>query len=139
MKFIGDFSVFRPITTLLIMFLLSAAAISGVTKLETRNNQDSELPDTDPIVATKHNIDAIFGDKGVVVIGIEADNVYNPSTLQKIKDISEELKSVQYVLPDQIASLASANNVKSRDWGLDVGPFMRDVPTTPEEIEQLKA
>ncbi|HEX4937462.1 MAG TPA: MMPL family transporter [Candidatus Kapabacteria bacterium] len=139
MKFIGDFIVFRPITTLLIMFLLSAAAISGVTKLETRNNQDSELPDTDPIVATKHNIDAIFGDKGVVVIGIEADNVYNPSTLQKIKDISEELKSVQYVLPDQIASLASANNVKSRDWGLDVGPFMRDVPTTPEEIEQLKA
>src|SRR3990167_750531 len=139
MKFIGDFIVFRPITTLLIMFLLSAAAISGVTKLETRNNQDSELPETDPIVATKHNIDAIFGDKGVVVIGIEADNVYNPSTLQKIKDISEEMKSVKYVLPDQIASLASANNVKSRDWGLDVGPFMRDVPTTPEEIEQLKA
>lgn len=139
MKFITDFIVFRPIRTLLIMLLLSVVAISGVTQLKTRNNQDSELPATDPIVATKHNIDAIFGDKGVVVIGIEADNIYNPATLQKIKDISEELKSVKYVIPDQITSLALANNIKSREWGLEVGRFMEDVPTTPEQIDQLKA
>ncbi len=139
MKLLADFIVFQPVKTLVIMALLSVLAISGVSKLETRNNQDSELPPSDPIVATKDNIDAIFGDKGVVVIGIEAENIYNPSTLQKIKAISEELKSVDYVLPDQITSLASANNVKSRDWGLDVGLFMKQVPTSDAEIAQLKA
>ena len=118
------------------MFIFTLIIGSGLTKITIRTNQDADLPANDPIVATKNRIDAIFGDKTEIMIGIQHENIYQTSTLRKVALISEQLKQIDFIIPDQINSLSTVNNVVGKEWGLDVGVFMKNIPTT---VQQLSA
>lgn len=128
-----------PKLVLVLIAILTVIIGTGITKIETRNNYDSELPKDDPIIATNDRLEEVFGEKDMVMIGLRTDDIFNTQTLQKIALISEELKQVEGVIEDQITSLSTLNNIKGREWGLDVGPFMESVPETIEEINQLRS
>ncbi len=127
-----------PKATLTAVMVLTLYIGFGIGKLETRNNYDSDLPKNDPIIITNDRFKKVFGDKDVVMIGIRTADIFNRQTLQKIALISEELKNVKGIIEDQIFSLSTLNNIKGRDWGLEVGPFMEFVPKTIDEINQLR-
>ncbi|NOZ03907.1 MAG: RND family transporter [FCB group bacterium] len=127
-----------PKSVLIVVMFLTIYIGLGISKLQTRNNYDSDLPKDDPIIITNDRLEEVFGEKDVILIGIKADNIFNQQTLRKIALISEELKQVEGVVEDQIISLSTLNNIKGRDWGLDVGPFMGDVPETDEEIDRIR-
>lgn len=110
----------------------------GLSKLETKNNQESELPKDDSIVVTNERLESIFGEKDLILIGIESDNIFTIPTIQKIADISEELKNVDGVIVDEITSLSTINNIQGQDWGLEVGALMKTVPTDENELAQIK-
>jgi predicted RND superfamily exporter protein len=129
----------RPRLMLAVVFLATSYVGSGIRFLETRNNQDSELPKSDPIVQTNDRLKAVFGDKADLLIGIEADDIFTPGTLRKVAELSERLKAVDGVIEDEIVSLSAVNNIAGSEWGLDVGPVVSDVPETPEAIARLKA
>jgi predicted RND superfamily exporter protein len=129
----------RPALTLAAVLLATLYVGSGVRFLETHNNQDSELPKSDPIVRTNDRLKAVFGDTADLLIGIESDDVYSPRTLRKVIELSEALKGVEGVLEDDIVSLSTINNIEGNEEGLEVGPVIEDVPETPEAIEKLKA
>jgi len=128
-----------PKFVLALIAVLTVIIGFGITKIETRNNYDSDLPKDDPIIATNDRLEEVFGDKDMIMIGIKTDNIFNTQTLQKIVLISEELKQIEGVIEDQINSLATLNNIKGREWGLEVGPFMESVPETIEEINQIRS
>lgn len=128
-----------PKLTLTIMLIVTILFGLGLPKLKIRNNADSELPQTDPIVLTKNKIDSIFGKKSAVLVGIKTDDVYKTSTLQKIADLSRELESVPKVIPNEITSLSTVKNVVGNEEGLAVGTLMKKIPRTQAEIETLKA
>ncbi|HEV2146497.1 MAG TPA: outer membrane lipoprotein-sorting protein [Longimicrobiaceae bacterium] len=129
----------RPIVTLAFVLLATLGLGFGATRLDTRNNQDSELPASDPIVRTNDRLKEVFGDKASVLIGLEADDVFTPGTLRKVAELSERLKQVEGVIEDEIVSLATVNNIEGREWGLEVGRILDEVPGTPEEVERLRA
>lgn len=111
----------------------------GISKLEVASNFKDDLPVNDPIVQTESYFQEIFGKKDLVIIGIEnISTIYNTSTLQKVKEISEEIKHLKGIIEDEVISLSTANNIKWRDWRLEVGVFMKDVPQTEDELNQLK-
>src|SRR5262245_31861821 len=128
----------RPALTLAAVLLATAYVGSGLRYLETLNNWDSELPKSDPIVQTNDRLKEVFGDKADLLIGIEAEDVFTPGTLRKVIDLSEQLKGVEGVIEDEIVSLSAVNNIEGREWGLEVGPVLKDVPETPEAIARLK-
>jgi uncharacterized protein len=129
----------RPILALAVVLLATAYVGSGVRFLETVNNQDSELPKSDPIVRTNDRLKAVFGDKADLLIGIEADDIFTPGTLRKVAEISERLKAVEGIIEDEVVSLTAVNNIEGHEWGLEVGPVVEDVPETSEAIARLKA
>lgn len=129
----------HPRAVLTLMGILTVVVGSGITKIETRNNYDSDLPPDDPIIATNDRLEEVFGEKDVVMIGLRTNDIFNVQTLQKIASVSEELKQVEGVIEDQITSLATLTNIKGREWGLAVGPFMESVPKTEEEIALLRS
>lgn len=129
----------HPRAVLTLMGILTVVVGSGITKIETRNNYDSDLPPDDPIIATNDRLEEVFGEKDVVMIGLRTNDIFNVQTLQKIASVSEELKQVEGVIEDQITSLATLTNIKGREWGLAVGPFMESVPETEEEIALLRS
>ncbi|MBI5749273.1 MAG: hypothetical protein HZA00_09120, partial [Nitrospinae bacterium] len=111
----------------------------GISKLEVASEFGDDLPAKDPLVQTKRYFQEVFGTKYLLFIGIErTPTIYNPSTLQKVKDLSYEIKHLNGIIEDEVISIATANNIKGRDWGLEVGVFMKDVPQTEQETEQLR-
>jgi hydrophobe/amphiphile efflux-3 (HAE3) family protein len=129
----------RPGLTLTAVLLATLYVGSGVRFLETLNNQDSELPKSDPIVQTNDRLKAVFGDTADLLVGIETDDIFNPGTLRKVMEFSEALKGVNGVMDDEIVSLSAINNIEGDESGLVVGPVLEEVPETPEAMAQLKA
>jgi len=129
----------HPKRILFLIFLLTIGLGSGLSQLEIDNNQESELPQDNEIVRTNDRLDEIFGEKGLVLIGLENQNgIYNENTLNVITDISQELKSIPYAIPDEITSLSTFKNLTSREWGLERDPFLESIPSSPQEMQQLK-
>ncbi|MDY8138351.1 efflux RND transporter permease subunit [Aquimarina sp. 2201CG5-10] len=138
MKKIAQIVVKSPRLVLLGLFIATIAIGFGLTKLETKNNQDSELPEDDEIVRTNDYIKEVFGKKEVLMIGIESKTIYNKSTLNKVAEISKEIEVIDGVIADEISSISTINNIQGKDWGLEVGPLMDEVPQSNEEIQRLK-
>ena len=128
----------RPWIVLSSMILLTIFMGLGISKIEVRNSFDGELPQTDPIVADLDKLKLAFDERSTVLIGIRHENIFNEGTLEKVVKISEALKEVPFVIPDEINSLSTLNNLKNREWGLDVGTFMKEIPQTAEALSQLR-
>lgn len=128
----------KPKLILAFLFVVTLIMGFGLSKLETRNNQESELPKDDPIVITNKHLESVFGKKDVLIIGIESNDIFTTPTLTKVVKLSEELKKVDGVIEDEISSIATINNIQGKEWGLEVGPLMEEAPTTPEAIQTLK-
>lgn len=128
----------NPRLILGLIFLITVYMLWGTTKLTMRNNSEADLPEDDPVVKTMNHIKEVFDDKSIVIIGVESDNIYNISTLKKVTNITEELKSLSDVISDEVVSLSTVNNIKSKDGMLQTGAFMQEVPTTEDELAQLK-
>ncbi len=138
MSKIAELLTRKPKLLLVLLVSLTLYFGFGLTKLEMSNNQDSELPDYDPIVKTMKELENKFGKKDIILIGIESDNIFNVSTLSKIKSIVKEVELIDGVIENQIFSIASSNNIVQSDWGLEIGPFLDEVPENNEQIEILK-
>lgn len=129
----------KPFLVLAAIVVVTAFFGYGLTKLETSNNQDSELPDTDPIVKTMEQLEEKFGKKDIILVGIETDDVFNPQTLQKVIDISGDVALIDGVIESQIFSIASTNNIVKNDWGVEIGSFVENVPETDADMQALKS
>ncbi|MBV6652509.1 MAG: MMPL family transporter, partial [Mameliella sp.] len=128
----------RPKTTLMGLFAITLVMVGGLKQLETRNSFDGELPVDDPINQGIEAAKAIFGERSVVLIGLEAESIYTPEAAQKIIDLSNALSEVPHVMPDEIVSLSTTANVSQRLWGLETGGFLDELPADEAAWQQLK-
>ncbi len=138
MKAYLRFAASRPSLNLVFILFITVFLAIGLGKLGVRNNQDAELPPSDPIVLTKERIDKVFGDKSAVIIGIEANNIYEPKVLEIIEKITEEVKNVPYVIREDVDSLFTVNNMSSDDWGLTIDSFVNHKNITTATSAELK-
>ena len=134
MKWYFNTILSRPKLTLIAILIITILFGLGLPKLKIRNNSDSELPESDPIVLTKNKIDGIFGKKSMLLIGIKSDNIYNTETLNKIAKISLELENIDSVIPNEITSLTTVNNVVGDEDGLSVGELIKKIPATQQDL-----
>ncbi len=131
----------KPLLVLLLILMITTGAIILIAQnahLET--DLDEYMPSTHPLFVQSKENSEIFGITDAIMIAIEhPTSIYNPGTLEKIKQISIELPTHFDVLTDaQVSSLYTASNIKGGDWGLEVIPFYEDVPTSEKELETLK-
>ena len=131
----------KPLLVLLLILMITTGAIILIAQnahLET--DLDEYMPSTHPLFVQSKENSEIFGITDAIMIAIEhPTSIYNPGTLEKIKQISIELPTHFDVLVDaQVSSLYTASNIKGGDWGLEVIPFYEDVPTSEKELETLK-
>ncbi|MGY6741155.1 MAG: efflux RND transporter permease subunit [Cecembia sp.] len=133
-----SFSWNYPQSTLVALLLISVGFGLGIKKLETRNSFAGELPSNDPVQVHIDQINQVFGERSVVLIGIEAEDVYTEEVSEKVIAISEALKEVPFVMADEIISLSTVQNVSNREWGLEIGGFFEEFPTDEEAWKQLK-
>ena len=82
----------------------------------------------------------------LVIIGVLNDNaaengVFNPRTLGLVKELSEDialLPGIKAIRDEDVASIATMDNISGTADGLSVDPFMEEVPQTREGLAALK-
>ncbi len=131
----------HPVIVLLLIVLLSAlfvVQIARTASLET--DLDEYMPSQHPAFVASNEASEQFGITDAILIVLEhPESIYNPQTLEKVRDISTELPEVFDELEEEgITSLYHADNISGSDWGLEVSPFYEDIPETQEELDTLR-
>jgi len=143
MKRFSDFIIERRMLFLIIISLTSLFFMYKLTKLEVYTKFADLLPQGHEYIKLHNQIRSRFGGANtiVMVLQVKEGDIFNTTTLQKVRDISDEL----YLIPavDRFKIFSIAVNflldmvVTSGGW--DYQPIMwPDVPQTQEEIEKVK-
>ncbi|MDX9846370.1 MAG: MMPL family transporter [Tenuifilaceae bacterium] len=125
---------------MLVVFVLTVFFIRSMkqnSRMET--NLDEYMPKTHPAFVYSDQAEEWFNIKDGILIAIETKNgIYNPQTLQKVKDISLNLIDMEEFEENDVMSLYTADNIVGSEDGLDVKAFYSRVPKSEEKLEELK-
>ena len=125
MKTITQFILNHKWSVLLVTLLFTIASIIAlVNNVYLETDLDEYMPKDHPTFAFSDKAEDQFNIRDAIVIAIENKNgVYNPVTLQKVKDLTIALSKMDEVDKADITSLYTADNIKGSDYGLEIEPF----------------
>ncbi|MBT8269966.1 MAG: MMPL family transporter [Bacteroidia bacterium] len=129
----------KPKLTLVSLLVISLLMALGISKLEVRNNFDGELPQEDPVIAGFNLVQDHFDKRSAILFGIEAEDIYNKQTLIKLREMTDAVKGLPFVLKDEIKSLSTVQSLSSEDWGIDTSGFLDDISSSNFDLDELKS
>ncbi|MGF7138209.1 efflux RND transporter permease subunit [Roseimarinus sediminis] len=128
------------VLTIAITLLVTAYFLSEIrhnARMET--DLDEYMPKTHPSFVYSDQAEEWFNIKDGILIALENQNgIYNPLTLQKIKDISKALQDLPEFEDNDVTSLYTADNITGSEFGLEVNSFYKRVPKTEVQLEELR-
>ena len=115
-------------------------------KLRFEGDAESMFPSDDPVLNYNELVEDRFGIRDLIIIGVlnsnpDENGVFNPRTLAIVKEFSERialLPGIKAVRDEDVASVATLDNVTGTADGMAVDPFMEAVPRTSEALTSLK-
>jgi len=78
-----------------------------------------------------------FGSDETMVVALSADDVFTHDVLSRISRIAERLARVEGV--HHVVAITNVANVRGNEDGIDIRPFVKDIPTDPAALAALKA
>ena len=137
-KKLATFILNHPKLIIIMSILLTVILASGVRNIRIEEDITEMIPKNLPSRQALNELEEIFGGSDVIIVTVanNDETVFNKRTLAKIKALSDSIE----ILPgiNRITSLSTAKLIESKEWGLEVTPFMEEVPQTQEQIELLK-
>ena len=114
--------------------------------LRFEGDVEAYFPVHDPVLDYSKVVEERFGIRDFIMVGVFNDNpdedgVFNPRTLGIVKEFSEKialLPGIKAVRDEDVASVATMDNITGTVDGMNVEPFMAAVPHTPEALAHLK-
>ena len=92
-----------------------------------------------PVLTYRDKVKETFGLEDPLVVGIyHPTSVYNKESLVLIASLSEKLKAVEGIDPDQIRSIATENNIVGTFDGMEVAPFYETDNLSNDQVESIK-
>ena len=138
-------SVFRSLIRfrwLIIVLVLGCTVVAWlqISKLRFETDLEAMIPLDDPVQAYSDVVEDRFGIRDLIIIGVLNNNpdengVFNPRTLGIVKELSEQIAlipGIQAVRDEDVASVATMDNITGTTDGMAVDPFMEDVPHAAE-------
>ena len=125
----------------LVVTLLITVAFFVVMRKNSRmeTNLDKYMPHNHPAFVYSDQAEKWFDIKDGIIIAIQDTNgVYNPRTLQKVKDLTKKLQKMPEIEKKDVTSLYTADNIIGTEDGLDVRAFYKRVPKSPEKLQALR-
>ncbi len=135
-----EFSVNHPRWVVLLTVLLSAAALTQFPKARTDTNPKHMLPESSDVRVWNSEVEKTFDlYEDMIVLGIVNDHgVLNRETLGRIGRITGEIVKIEGVAARDVSSFTTIDNVTMEDGTLKVGPLMPEVPSSDEELSDLR-
>src|SRR5437762_13461291 len=81
----------------------------ATTHLRVEVDPDRQLPQDHPFIQTLNDVHRIFGDKNLVVVGLfpHDGNVFTPSFLKKLAEVTDRLRRIPGANQSLLQSLAA--------------------------------
>ena len=137
--------LFQGHRSVFVVFLLLMVAITVFLGLQVQaksrmeTDLDKYMPQDHPAFVQSDLAEERFHIRDGVLIAIEnPQGIYNPHTITKIRELTKELENLEEIESGAVTSLYSADNIVGVEDGLDVKPFYKTIPETPEEFERLQ-
>ena len=124
----------RPKLILGLILLLTAFFGWSARHIQLDSSVESLLPGDNTDSQYYAEIRQLFGSDEIGVVGIIADTIYTPRTLQKITRLSNQIKAIEGV--DDVISLANAVDPIANVT--DPPLLMLRIPSTPAELAALR-
>ncbi len=123
---------------ILILFIgITLISLLFISRLEVNPNLDSYVPDNLENEIYIRQLDSIFGGSEVLLLMLEADDVVNPSTLERLKLLADALGELEGV--DRCISPFDAQDISIDDGFIQMESFLDVIPDSPESCELLKS
>ncbi len=130
---------FAWITLVLVVLITVFFFYEMKEKAYMETNLDEYMPKDNPAFVYSDKAEEWFNIKDGILIAIEnEDGIYNPKTLQKVKDITKALQDMEEFEDLDVMSLYTADNIVGDDGSLDVKAFYKRVPKTQEKLDKLR-
>jgi len=125
------------IKTIVIMLVLMVSMISQIPKITLDTSTEGFLHTDDPELLAYNAFRDQFGRDEVIIIAIEAADIFSQRFLRKIQKLHEELEeNVPYI--DDITSLVNARNTRGEGDELIVEDLLEDWPQNQSQMAALK-
>ncbi len=135
-----EFSVDHPRSVVILCVLITMLFIIPLPRMRTDTNPRHMLPATSDVRVWNNKVDNIFAlHKDTIALGIANEKgILNPSTLGKIKYITDQILKMKGVAARDVASFTTIDNVSVKNGILVVGPLMTKAPQHRKGIEALR-
>ena len=125
----------HPFAVVAANLLVTLALGAYALHIRIESSLESVLPAGDPKIAYYDEIRRLFGSDDVGVIGVVADDVFAPATIEKIARVTNELGKI-----DGVSKVLSITNVVDpAENVLSPPPLILRIPPPPDEVERVKA
>ncbi|MCX7973042.1 MAG: efflux RND transporter permease subunit [Candidatus Aminicenantes bacterium] len=104
--------------------LLTLILAWPISRLKINADLTSYLPRTDTAVKTLEYIADTYGGNFVAVIAFESEDVFQPSTLEALRQLTSQLQLLEGV--NYVTSLTNVLDLKKSEEGLEIGKLIRD-------------
>jgi predicted RND superfamily exporter protein len=131
----------RPWRVLFIVALVTLTSAAGGWRLKLRTDGHALLARSTPEVLYDETIREQFGIKDNIVVLIRSshpDGIFNPATLQLVRDLSAEFQKIPGLAPADVMSLATEKGFRV---GLGTRTFetlLEPAPTNKAALDQLR-
>ena len=144
MQRIFDWIAHRPWLVLGAIAALTALAAYPLVDFEHRRlrldvdmSTNRLLPENQPGRTFYDYVRKAFGSDETMVIALSADDIFTHDVLSRIAELCDRLSRVEGV--HHVTAITNVANVRGNEDGIDVRPFVSEIPTDVGELAALRA
>jgi len=130
----------KTIITLGLLIIVGTSAF--IPKLTIDSRSESFLPDDEPALVYRDQVEELFGLKDPMVIAVINQGeygVFNSQSLQLVQWLTDEVMKMPEINRDRVVSLATEDNITGNVDGMLVEPFLEKLPRTQEDADKIRS
>jgi len=139
---LADYSISHPRRVIVAAVALTLAVAPGALRLKLRTDGHALVDDNAPEVREDRRVREQFGIEDPVVVLLHApgpDGIYNPATLQLVRELTAEFARMPGINSNKVTSLATQRSFRSRPGSLQFQTLLENPARTPGQLEELRA
>jgi predicted RND superfamily exporter protein len=131
----------RPRTALVVAATITLAAAPGMFRLKLRTDGHALVSPDAPEVQYDKSIRDQFGIEDEIVVLIRstnADGIFNPDTLQLVRNLTADFRKLPGIKPSNVISLATEPSFRLRPGTINPQRLLEPPLNTPAGLDQLR-
>ncbi len=138
-----SFALRRPKLVFAITGLVTLISLAAFIRIKVDTDPENMLPEDESVRVFNHEVKKEFALYDYIVLGVvnEKDNegVFNPATLEKLYNITNEIKKIEGVIAYEIMSLANKDDIEQSGPGsISFQWLMGKPPYSEKESSRIK-